>query len=124
MPQFLGSVCREAQVVGLVFGQADVPKPTLCAQVPFATPFVAAAQLMHPELVPAAESAQAVAQQTLSTQNPVAHWPPAVQAVPVACVCTHLPFAPQKKPAAHPVLTPLQLVAHAVAEAQANPLQD
>ncbi len=68
-PQFLVSVCRFAHVVGLFAGQAVVVTLTRCAQVPSATWFVACAQLMHP----VAESGHAVAQQTLSTQNPLVH---------------------------------------------------
>src|SRR3954462_823786 len=79
LPQLFVSVCGSEHTVGLAVGQARVFAPTLGAQVPFATWFVARAQLIHP----VTDSGHEVLQQTLSTQNALLHWVPVVHESPV-----------------------------------------
>jgi hypothetical protein len=109
--QFVASVCRFTQAVGLVAGQGCVAEPAFARQVPVE-------HVIHP----VAASGQAVLQQTLPMQLPLMQSPPATHAPPGARFARQAVPPEQKNPGAQGRLA-LQVVAHAVAEAHPKPLQ-
>lgn len=110
--QLLASVCRLTQVVGLAVGQGFVADAVRAAQVPLAAPVAAFEQ-------PWQERLHALPQHMPSTQKPLVHSPTRLQATPVPFLGEHEP-ALQKLPAAHS-LSLVQVVTHALADAQAVP---